>query len=208
MDERVTFRAHFERYPVSMKGAFVLRAADGIPHQVVFERGRCVELASGEGRPLGVDGAVVDVAPNLDLFVPFEFPSTDLASGWYRLECDVLVDGTPAEASPGEPFVVGWPRSSVRRGRVEVDRPIDTGPTKAEITAVDCGPDTTRVTYEAPQPIVLRLAADARDLAIVGQDHDPEAGTGSITAYPALRDEAELVIRSRSSQDELRIPLP
>lgn len=208
MDERVTFRAHFERYPVSMKGAFVLRAADGIPHQVVFERGRCVELASGLGRPLGVEGAVVDVAPNLDLFVPFEFPSTDLASGWYRLECEVLVDGTPSETSAGEPFVVAWPRASVRRGRVEVGRPIDAGSTKAEITAIECGPDTTRVTYEASQPIALRMAADGRDLAIVTQDHDVEAGSGSITAYPALRDEGELVIRPRGSEDELRVPLP
>lgn len=208
MDDRVTFRAHFDRYPVTMKGAFVLRAADGIPHQVVFEHGRCAELSGGEGRALGVDGAVVDVAPNLDLFVPFEFPSTDLVSGWYRLECEVLVDGTPSAVAPGDPFVVPWPRASVRRGHVEVGRPIDAGAAKAVVAAVDCGPDSTRVTYGSPEPVALRLAADDRELSTVAHEHDPEEGTGTLTAYPAFRDERQLVIGARGSTDELRVPLP
>ena len=164
MDDRVTFRAHFDRYPVTMKGAFVLRAADGIPHQVVFEHGRCAELSGGEGRALGVGGAGGDVGPNHDLFVPFEFPSTDLVSGWYRLECEVLVDGTPSAVAPGDPFVVPWPGASVRRGHVEVGRPIDAGAAKAVVAAVDCGPDSTRVTYGSPEPVALRLAAAFPDL--------------------------------------------
>lgn len=208
MDDRVSFRAHFERYPVTVKGAFVLRAADGDPHQVVFRSGECVELSGAEGRSLGLEDVVVDVAPNLDLFVPFEFPSTELASGWYRLECRALVDGTPSGDFLGERFVVGWPRAAVRRGRVDVGRPIDTGAAKAVVLDVECGSDSIRLTYESPEPIALRLDADGRELTIIDDEHDAEAGRGSVVGYPALRDDRELVIRPLGSTDELRIPLP
>ena len=34
-NDAVSVRAAYERFPVSVKGAFLLRGADGLPHQVL-----------------------------------------------------------------------------------------------------------------------------------------------------------------------------
>jgi hypothetical protein len=208
MDERVSLRAHFERYPASIKGAFVLRAADGVPHQVEFTSGRCIELSGGEGRDLGLRDAVVDAAPNLDLFVPFEFPSVELASGWYRLECDVVIDGTPSSVQPGSAFVVAWPRGTTRRGRVDVDAPVDAGTQKVQLLTLDLAADSLRLSYGAPEPVSVRLSADGRPLAMIEEEHDAEVGRGSVVAYPAMRDEGSVTVRLRGAHDTVEIPLP
>jgi hypothetical protein len=208
MDERVSFRAHFERYPVSIKGAFVLRAADGIPHQVLFTRARCVELSGGEGRDLGLRDVVVDAAPNLDLFVPFEFPSVELTSGWYRLECDVLIDGTPSSERPGAPFVVSWPRGATRRGRVEVDVPVDAGTQKVRLVSLELGADSSRLTYEAPEPVSGRLLAGGRPLAVIEAEHDQQTGRGHLVSYPVMREEASVALQLRGAHEPIEIRLP
>ena len=38
--DAVSVRAAYERFPVSVKGAFLLRGADGLPHQVRIESAR------------------------------------------------------------------------------------------------------------------------------------------------------------------------
>ena len=113
-EERVSIRAHFERFPATVKGAFVLRGADRDPHQVRIVGARVREVAGGKGIPIGLEPATLDVAPNLDLFVPFEFPITELGAGWYGLECDVAVDGSPSSVQPGKRFAIPWPRATVR----------------------------------------------------------------------------------------------
>ena len=87
--ERVSIRASFERFPATVKGAFVLRGADRNPHQVRIDAARVREISGRGALPIGLDPVTLDVAPNLDLFVPFEFAITELAAGWYGLECDV-----------------------------------------------------------------------------------------------------------------------
>jgi hypothetical protein len=208
VDERVSFRAHFERYPASVKGAFVLRAADGVPHQVVFTSSRCDELSGAEGRELGLRDVFVDAAPNLDLFVPFEFPSIELASGWYRLECEVLIDGTPESVRPGAPFVVPWPRGSTRRGRIDIDAPVDAGTQKVQLVALELAADSVRLTYEAPEPVTVRPSTEGRALAVIEQEHDAETGRGLVVAYPVMRDEGSLTVRLHGAHEPFEIPLP
>jgi len=84
--ERVSIRASFERFPATVKGAFVLRGADRNPHQVRIDAARVREFSGRGAVPIGLDPVTLDVAPNLDLFVPFEFGITELSAGWYGLE--------------------------------------------------------------------------------------------------------------------------
>lgn len=208
MDERVVFRAHLERFPVAMKGALVLRAADGIPHQVAFQQAVVAEMSGAANVPLGLDRVVQDVAPTKDLFIPFEFPVADLGSGWYRLECRVLIDGSLATVRPGEPFVVAWPRASTRRGTVDVGMAIEAGHGKVRIDQVECAADRVRLTYEASEPTAMRLSADSRTLAALSHEHDAETGRGTVTVYPVLRGEQGMRIEVRGVSEHVDVRLP
>ena len=59
------------------------------------------EMAGRGAQPMGVDPVTLDVAPHLDLFVPFEVPLLDLGPGWYRLELEVVIDGDRRRRAPG-----------------------------------------------------------------------------------------------------------
>ncbi len=121
--ERVSIRASFERFPAAVKGAFVLRGADGEPHQVRIDAARVRrDLAAGRLRRSGSSPVTLDVAPNHDMFVPFEFDDHEMTAGWYGLECDVVVDGDPENVRPPKRFAVPWPRAAVRRGSVTVNK--------------------------------------------------------------------------------------
>ena len=140
MTDKVSIRAHFERFPVSVKGAFVMRGADRDPHQVRIDAADVFELA-GRGRfSVGLQKLTLDVAPKLDLFVPFEFPVTELGPGWYGLECKVTIDGDAAVVRPGKRFAVPWPRASVRRGAVPVGKAVDAAGATLRLDQVDCAP--------------------------------------------------------------------
>jgi hypothetical protein len=202
-EDRISFRAHFERFPASVKGAFVLRSADPDPHQLRLDEARVAECA-GRGRfPLGVEPSVLDVAPTLDLFVPFEFPTTELDPGWYRLECDVAIDGTPATVHPGERFAMPWPRSAVRRGAASVDRRVG----GVRLGRLECGGDSLRIGYEAEVAPGVRLTIDGRVHPVLDVDHDEQGGRGTIVAYPALRDDERLAIEIRG-EDAVEVALP
>ncbi len=103
------------------------------------------------------------MAPNLDLFVPFEFPITELTAGWYGLECDVAIDGDPENVRPPKRFAVPWPRATVRRGSVTVNKNarVENGP-RVHVEQVECGGESIRVTYTTtpPEALPVRLAAD------------------------------------------------
>lgn len=209
--ERVSIRAHFERFPATMKGAFVLRGADGDPHQVRIEGARVREVAGRGNQPIGLSPVTLDVAPNLDLFVPFEFPVAELASGWYALECDVVVDGDPERVRPPKRFVVAWPRASVRRGNVSIDKAaqVEGGP-KVHIEQVECGGDTIRVAYTSapPAPAVLRLVADGTVVPQLESEFDQESGRGHVTAYPLFRSQSRLAIEIRGAARPIDVRLP
>ena len=178
MDDRISIRAHYERFPATVKGAFVLKAAGRDPHQVRIESARLVELAGAGSHSIELQPATLDVAPNLDLFVPFEFPITELGPGWYGLVCDVLVDGVPSEEGAGDPFPIAWPRATVRRGTVAVGKAVAAGGGKVRIEQVECGGDSIRVMYAAEEPASLKLTVDGATVAQIAQVFDEAAGHG------------------------------
>lgn len=208
MDDRISIRAHYERFPATVKGAFVLKAAGRDPHQVRIESARLVELAGAGSHSIDLQPATLDVAPNLDLFVPFEFPITELGPGWYRLACDVLVDGVPAEVRAGDPFPIAWPRATVRRGAVAVGKAVAAGSGKIRIEQVECGGDSIKVTYAAEEPALLKLTVDGMAVAQIAQEFDETAGVGRVTAYPVLKVHERLGIDVKGSAAPLEVKLP
>ena len=201
--EPLSFRAHLERFPASVKGAFVLRAADGDPHQLRLEAARVADLGGGPAHVMDVGPSVLDVAPTLDTFVPFEFPITELPPGWYRIECDVAIDGVPKVVHPGDPFPIPWPRAAVRKGSVTI------GEATGEVRLVDltCTGDSIRVSYEAPRAPHVKLTADDASLPVLTIEHDDEAGAGTIVGFPALRTHQRLGIAVRGA-DPVHVSLP
>ncbi len=207
--EQVSVRAHFERFPATVKGAFVLRGADGDPHQVKLDGARIDEVAGGSGQRIDLEAATLDVAPNLDLFVPFEFPTTELGPGWYELVCEVLVDGVAGEIRPGDRFVVAWPRAAVRRGTVTVGKVLVTGSGgKVTVDQVECAGDSMRISYRADEPAGLSLLADGMAVTVVDRRFDEDAGSGKVVSYPALKAHEWLSIKMRGTADPLDIKLP
>ncbi|MGH2540263.1 MAG: hypothetical protein ACRDGK_07060 [Actinomycetota bacterium] len=208
MDGRVSIRAHYERFPATLKGAFVLRGEDPDPHQVRIEAARVAEVAGRSGQRMGVEPVTLDVAPHLDLFVPFEVPLLDLGPGWYRLELDVVVDGDEGMMHPGDPFAVAWPRGTMRRGSVSVGRSIRAGEVEATIEQVECAVDSVRVSYEAPTRVGFSLALDDVTLPQIGEEYDAGSGRGRFTTYPAARAGSRLAIIARGAQRPLQVELP
>jgi hypothetical protein len=208
VDGRVSIRAHFERFPATLKGAFVLRGDDADPHQVRIEAARVAELAGRAGQPMGVEPVTLDVAPHLDLFVPFEVPLLDLAPGWYRLALDVTIDGDAGVVHPGDRFVMAWPRGSMRRGSASVGRAIEAGATTVTILQVDCAPDGVRVSYEAPARLGLSIAADDVLLPLVDEGFDEESRRGTVMTYPAAKSQVRLAITARGADRPIEIDLP
>ena len=211
MDERVSIQAHFERFPATVKGAFVLRAADRDPHQVRIDAARVREMSGGGSQPIDLTEITLDVAPNLDLFVPFEFAITELAAGWYGLECDVAIDGTAENVRPPKRFAVAWPRASVRRGVLKVGKTAKVrGGPKVRVEQIECGGDSIRVSYVASpsEPAVVRLAADDTALPILEDEFDEENGHGRVTAYPLLRSQSRVAIEVRGASAPIEITLP
>lgn len=208
MDERVGIRAHYERFPATLKGAVVLRGEDADPHQVRLESARVAEMAGRSERPLEVEPATLDVAPHRDLFVPFEVPLLDLGPGWYRLELDVTVDGDPGVVFPGSPFAIAWPRGSMRRGSTTVRGSIVAGSNTITIEQIECTTDSVRVTYGAGARAQLALTADDVMLPQIDESFDAEAGRGLVVTYPAAKTQKRLAIEARGGDRALEVDLP
>jgi hypothetical protein len=207
MEHDISIRAHFERFPATVKGAFVLRGEGRDPRQVKIQAARVAELASRTAWPLEIAPVTLDVAPHLDLFVPFEFPITELGPGWYGLECDVEIDGVPEVVHPGEPFPMPWPRATTRRGSVAVGKAIPAGAGKARIESIECGGDSIRLKYEADEAVAFRFTADGAPVAVIAQDFDEDAGHGVTTAYPLLKTHSTLSIEARGGGSlDLKLP--
>jgi len=197
--QKVWIRAHYERFPATVKGAFVLRGADRDPHQVVMREARIVEAAGGGNRTIDLPPAVIDVAPRLDFFVPFEFPITELSAGWYGLECHVDIDGSPIVERPGNRFSIAWPRATTRRGSVSIARGIapEGGP-KVQLDQLDMVADSARLQFWAEEPVDIRLLADGESLTELEEEFDPETGKGRLTVYPAMRAHGSIRIEVRT----------
>ena len=198
--QKVWIRAHYERFPATLKGAFVLRGVDRDPHQVVIRAASVVEAAGRGARSIDLAPAVIDVAPRLDFFVPFEFAITDLEAGWYRLECEVDIDGSAAVEKPGKPFSIAWPRATTRRGSIPIGKAVapEDGP-KVHLDHLELGADSAKVMFSAEEPVDLRVFADGGRLALLEEEFDPDTGRGRLTLYPAMRSHDSIRIEVRAA---------
>jgi hypothetical protein len=215
VSEPISVRARFERFPATVKGAFILRGEDRDPHQVVFGEARAVAVAGGVAREVPIAATTLDVAPHQDVFVPFELTVADLEPGWYGFECRLVVDGIPSIYPGGRRFAVPWPRSTVRRGTVRIDRTVQLGErTTVRVGQLDCGGDSVRLslTVDPPGPVSVRLLADGTLLEELASEADEGSGRVRVTAYPLLRVHGalriELKARGRAAVAAVDVPLP
>jgi hypothetical protein len=214
LTEPLSVRARFERFPATVKGAFILRGEDADPHQVVFREANVVGIGLGVSRPMPMAGLTLDVVPHRDLFVPFEMPVSDLDPGWYTMTCDLEVDGVERSYDGGRRFSVAWPRATVRRGVVRVDRSIAVGDARVTVEQIECGGDSIRVhlRVEPPGPVMAKIAADGHRLEVLETEVDETTGRGRLTAYPLLRTHGTLRIdlrgRGRGAEGSVEVDLP
>jgi hypothetical protein len=208
MDGEISIRAHYERFPATIKGAFVLRGEGRDPRQVRIEDARVIEVSGGGSQSLALETVTLEVAPHLDLFVPFEVPLTDLGAGWYALECDVLIDGVPDVVHPGDRFPVAWPRATVRRGPVPVGKNLDAGGTKVAFEQIDCGGDSIKIGFTATAAPSVKLSADGDTVPVLDAEFDEASGRGRIIGYPLLKTQRELSIEAKGAKAPIRVKLP
>ena len=213
MNGPISVRARFERFPATVKGAFIFRGEDADPHQVLVAGARVSALGPGGSSPMPLAPVTLDVVPHRDVFVPFEFPLTDLEPGWYTLVCDVEVDGSPATFDGGRRFSVPWPRATVRRGQIKVGKRVRIGDRTVQVEQVDCSGDSIKLSLRVDPPgaVTLKLFADGRRLQVLEMEADEEGGRAKATAYPLMRaDEVlriELKERARGPEEAIEVPL-
>ncbi|MGH2635278.1 MAG: hypothetical protein ACRDHU_03930 [Actinomycetota bacterium] len=214
LTEPVSVRARFERFPATVKGAFILRGEDPDPHQVVFREAHVVGIGLGVSNPIPMATVTLDVAPHRDVFVPFEMPVAELDPGWYTMTCELDVDGNVETYDGGRRFSVPWPRASVRRGSIKVNRSVAMGSSKVAVEQVDCGGDSVKVhlRVDPPGPVAAKLSVDGHRLEVLEAEVDETTGRGRVTAYPVLRTHGTLRIelrgRSRDAEGALDVHLP
>lgn len=194
----ISIRARFERFPATVKGAFVVRGEDANPHLVSFREARVVPVMGDTSIPVPMKPAVIDVPPHQDVFLPFEFSVTDLAPGWYGLECDVDVDAVSRTMPGGRTFAVQWPRATVRRGSVAVDKAVPLGGVTLRLERLDCASDhaVLRFAVDPAHPVTLKLLADGERLGDLASEFDPTSGEGSVKTYPLMRAHGTLRIEA------------
>jgi hypothetical protein len=214
---QLSVRTRFERFPATVKGAFILRGEDRDPHQVVFRGARVIALDGSVERPVGVPDSILDVAPHRDVFVPFEIGVSELEPGWYALRCDLQVDGVLGAFEGDRRFPVPWPRATLRRGPVKVGTEARLGEgTTVRVEQVESTSDSTRVTFAVapPGPVGVAVSADGRRLPILSVELDEASGRGRVTAYPLLKSHSALRFEARtggkgaSPPAAIDIPLP
>ncbi len=208
VDPDIAIRAHYERFPATIKGSFVLRGVGRDPHQVVIEQARVIELTGAGSHAIGVEPVTLEVAPRLDLFVPFEFSVAELDAGWYQLECDVLTDGVPGVVQPGDRFPVAWPRATVRRGSIAVGTAVETADGAVTIEQVDCGGDSIKIAFIATAAPAVKLSSDGVGHQVLDVEFDEGSGRGRVIAYPLLKTASVLTVALRGAADPVEVPLP
>ena len=213
MDASISVRARFERFPATVKGAFIFRGEDPDPHQVVVSEARVAAVGGGGSTPLPMAPLTLDVVPHRDVFVPFEFAVTELEPGWYTLVCDLEVDGASSTYDGGNRFSVAWPRATIRRGSIKIDELVQVGGSVVHVDHLECLGDSIRLSLEVDPPteVGVRLSADGRRVQVLDLEIDDTTGKGSVTAYPLLRADEVLRIglkgRGRGADAWVDVPL-
>ena len=140
-------RIRFERFPATLKGAFVLQGADGNPHAVRLEWARITRVPGDPVSQVPVEHDQVDVAPGRNLFLPFEVSVSELSAGWYRIQASARVDAGRAWTYASRPFSIPWPRSEIRRGTIRVDRTIGLGQERFSVDRLELSADMATVVW-------------------------------------------------------------
>src|SRR5207248_2453390 len=81
----VELSTKFDQFPATVKGALVMRGADGNPHAVELTSCTVARLPAGQAKPIPLGEVQVNVAPGRDLYVPFEVNVGDLDPSWYAI---------------------------------------------------------------------------------------------------------------------------
>jgi hypothetical protein len=185
----ISVRTRFERFPATVKGAFVIRGEDSDPHQVAVKRGWVVRLPASPGPALPLQPVTVDVPPHRDVYVPFELATSDLDPGWYAFEIEMEVDGSPRRMVGDRRFAIAWPRGTVRTGTVKVDRATRLGKGQVVLERLQLTADATTIRFsvEPPEPVGIRLDVGRTRKDVLAVDVDQETGEGTAVAYPLHR---------------------
>jgi hypothetical protein len=213
-DANVSVRTRFERFPATLKGAFILRGENPDPHQVILRRAAIVALDGSGEHQVTVPDAILDIAPHRDVFVPFEVGVSELDPGWYRLAGELEVDGRPDRFEGDRRFVVPWPRATLRRGPIRVEQTAAVGDVKVRIAQLECGGDSMKLQLEVDPPteVSISLSADGDAIPVLEVELDPQSGRGRVLAYPLLRTYPSLHVEirgpARGETGVLDIPLP
>jgi hypothetical protein len=145
----VVVRIVFERFPVTIKGAFVLRGGDADPHVARIVGAEVARTPKGQARPIPVDTAAMDVAPRRDLFLPFEATIADLDPAWYVARCGLQVDGASPLPVDSRPFSVPWPRGTMATGSFSPGEGLSGAGGTIAIDRVDLRTDRLEVLWRA-----------------------------------------------------------
>jgi hypothetical protein len=221
----IRVQIRFERFPTSVRGAFVMRGADGNPHDVRLASAWLARVPDGRDKPVSVEDRAFDVAPVMDLFVPFEVPVADLEPGWYRVETEARVDGGRSWTFQGRLFTMPWPRSDVRRGIVPVGRTVAVGTGSVEVDRVEMTADSAVVVWRwagaeagaegaSDPPVDLLLRADGQALPALPPEAsskaaEPRTGERRAMTYPVPKACGSLAVVVRVGREESDpVPVP
>jgi hypothetical protein len=201
-DERppLVVQTRYDRFPATVKGAFVLRGGDAYPHTARLVSAALARVPGGSAKEVPMGDLQVDIAPARDLFVPFEAGTADLDPGWYVIASEVLVDGSLVMAGASRPFSVPWPRGEVRTGSLPLAASATAGGASFRADRVDLKTDRSVVVWReeagAVEGVEVRLAADGRPLDPVPGPAGPEGRSGDRKAlfYPVPRSARDIEV--------------
>lgn len=205
LEPTIEIEVVLERFPASVRGAFVLRGLDADPHQVDVLDASVVEVTNPtrSALPLELPGNQTNVPPREEMLVPFEVSFVGLDPGWYRAQAEAEVDGLYRITGPsgGPRFLVPWPRGSTRRGavasRLQIKVPRSEG---ATVDRVEGRTDSSVIHWRhataeettAPEFGELRVLADGKQMPILESSFDPATGERTTVVYPLLKEHRAL----------------
>jgi hypothetical protein len=200
----VLVQTRYDRFPATVKGAFVLRGGDANPHLVRVVRAGIESLSGGTAKDIPMGNVDVDVAPGRDLFVPFEGGIAELEPGWYVITAELLIDGGVSERATSRPFSVAWPRAQVRTGTVQLGESVHVGGATLVVDRVELKSDRVILVWRpegaggedesSVDEVRAEIAAEGRELLAVPGAPGSEAKPGEQRSvhYPAPNGAASL----------------
>jgi len=198
----VLVQTRYDRFPATVKGAFVLRGGDANPHLARLLRAGIDLVPEGQVKEIPMGDVRVDVAPAKDLYVPFEVSITDLSPGWFVIASDIQIDGGDVLRAASRPFSVPWPRGEVRTGSTPVDATTSVGGRTVRVERIELKTDRTVVVWreeeadpEGEADIRAEVTAGGGALAAVPDPSEgSRLGERKSIFYPASRDVSLLAL--------------